>query len=210
MVTSPGYRQAIEKQYRRYLHELARPPSTSAAPSGESDAAGSSTSSQNVRPADEGGFPGKGGSFGGGGTDETWDAPAPQPSQSQSGRSAGGSGFNGGGGSFGGGGASGAWEAPAPQPPQSQRSPSSGGNRFNGGGDRTRAASISAVPSGTITAKAAAVGAREASAAEAAKEPTGIVWVDENLGIKGAAKDFNDSAASARSNVVTRRTSART
>jgi hypothetical protein len=230
----PAYRQAIEEQYRRYLHQLAGLPSTRAALGGESDAAESSAASQNVRPRGEGGFPGEGGSFGGGGTDGTWDAPAPQSSQSQSGRSASGSGFNGGGGSFGGGGASGTWGTPAPQPSESQRRPSSGGNGFNGGGrtlggrgatgsadrltsqttavptssdkrDLARAGNRSAVASGAITAKASAGRVGQPMAVEVAKKATAIVWVEERIGTKGAAKDYNDSAASARSNVATRR-----
>jgi uncharacterized membrane protein YgcG len=193
----PEYQQAIEEQYRRYLHILAGAPSTRAAPGGESDAPDSSASSQNARPREEGGFPGGGGSFGGGGASGTWETPAPQPPQSQRRPSSGGNRFNGGGGTFGGGGATGSADRLTSQ---TTAVPTSSDKR-----DLARAGNRSAVASGAITAKASAGRVGQPMAVEVAKKATAIVWVEERIGTKGAAKDYNDSAASARSNVATRR-----
>jgi hypothetical protein len=55
---------------------------------------------------------------------------------------------------------------------------------------------------GAVAAKISAV--RRAGAA-AANGPPSVVWVDEFAGFKGVAKDYNDSAMGARSNVLTHR-----
>lgn len=63
-----------------------------------------------------------------------------------------------------------------------------------------------AVVPGAITTKVSSssrVG--KVGAVAAPKRPPKIIWVDENIGLKGVAKNYNDSAMGARSNVATKR-----
>lgn len=118
----PGYRQAIEEQYRRYLHELAKASSDRAKIADHRNRPAPSPSTQKAGSGTGAGFPGGGGDFGGGGATGSWDeAPAPRPARGQDGRPRSQGGFSGGGGGrFGGGGASSTGDWPAAQVRQTQ------------------------------------------------------------------------------------------
>lgn len=120
----PGYRRAIEEQYRRYLHQLANPLRHSAKVAEKPDRPATSASTQDTGRRAGAGFPGGGGGFGGAGATGSWgDQPAALRQQRQDVRSGGDGGFSGGGGSFGGGGASSSevWPATQANPTPAER-----------------------------------------------------------------------------------------
>lgn len=133
----PGYRRAIEEQYRRYLHQLANPSSGNAKVADDPDRLAPSTPTQNVGSGTGSGFSSGGGRFGGAGATGSWEnPPAPGPPQRQDGSSRDEGGFSGGGGSFGGGGATGSGDWPTAE--ARQKLPERVGTRGSQPADRWR------------------------------------------------------------------------
>lgn len=66
-------------------------------------------------------------------------------------------------------------------------------------------AALAIAPGAIVSKVSGASRAGRAGVIAAVKEPPPVVWVDETLGVKGVAKDYNDAAMRAHSDVVTRR-----